>query len=80
MPRRSKIYFHETFLSLSKCFFFVCKGVMSHFVFAIAARKHLYVFPHAVKLFSQKVAASCCMLCLFLLHSNRCSGHACVYR
>jgi hypothetical protein len=79
MPRRNKICFHKTFLFLSKCFF-LCKVLMSHFVFAIAARKRLYVFPYAVKLFSPKVAASCCILCSCLVHSNWCPGHSCVYR
>jgi len=60
MPRGSKIYFHKTFLSLSKCFLYA--NGSSHFVLAIAARKRLYVFPYAVKLFGQKVDASCCVM------------------
>lgn len=64
MPRGSKIYFHKTFLSLSKCFLYA--NGLSHFVFAIEARKRLYAFPYAVKLFGQKVEASCCMMSSFL--------------
>jgi len=41
---------------------FLYANGLFHFVFAIAARKRLYVFPYAVKLLGQKVDASCCMM------------------